>query len=44
VLERVRVLVARKRGPKKTVMPERLATPLQPQPQQINLADFAVAS
>src|SRR5271168_3435823 len=44
VLERVRVLVARKRGPKKSVMPALLATPLQPQPQQINLADFAVAS
>jgi two-component system response regulator CpxR len=44
VLERVRVLVARKRGPKKSVMPERLAAPLQPQPQQITLADFAVAS
>jgi two-component system response regulator CpxR len=44
VLERVRVLVARKRGPKKAVTPALLATPLQPQPQQINLADFAVAS
>jgi two-component system response regulator CpxR len=44
VLERVRVLVARKRGPKKAVTPTLLATPLQPQPQQINLADFAVAS
>jgi two-component system, OmpR family, response regulator CpxR len=44
VLERVRVLVARKRGPKKAAAPTLLATPLQPQPQQINLADFAVAS
>ena len=44
VLERVRVLVARKRGPKKAVAPALLATPLTPQPQQINLADFAVAS
>src|SRR6195952_3118864 len=44
ILERVRVLVARKRGPKKAVGPERLATPLQPQPQQIPLSDFAVAS
>jgi CheY-like chemotaxis protein len=44
VLERVRVLVARKRGPKKAVAPALLATPLQPQPQQIALADFAVAS
>ena len=44
ILERVRVLVARKRGPKKTVVPERLAAPLQPQPQQIPLSDFAVAS
>jgi two-component system response regulator CpxR len=44
VLERVRVLVARKRGPKKAVAPTLLATPLQPQPQQIALADFAVAS
>jgi len=34
VLERVRVLVARKRGPKKAVAPALLATPLQPQPQQ----------
>jgi two-component system, OmpR family, response regulator CpxR len=45
VLERVRVLVARKRGPKKAVAPAMLpAAVTAPVAQQFSLADFAVAS
>jgi two-component system, OmpR family, response regulator CpxR len=45
VLERVRVLVARKRGPKKAVAPAMVpAAVAAPVAQQFSLADFAVAS